>query len=251
MTPSLPRRLSREPLVEAIWEMRFDSAQGAPLGDLLPGILYQEFRDVFPNVVRLPAADIPRPIVTQDERLRYAPTLRFEGGPGEHAALALQVGERVVSLNCRRPYLGWAVFRQRIADVVRYLPGLGLLDRPERFSLRYLDLVDLNPQPSLAGLATTLRLADLDLTQRPVQMRTELDDEGLVSIIQVASAAEARLEGAVVRGVLIDIDVICADVEGFWSAFEERLERVHDRSKRLFFSLLAPETIDRLGPVYE
>lgn len=252
MTPRIPKRLRREPLIEAIWEMRFENSARTPLANVLPGFLYQRFRHAFPKIVNLPAVNIPHFIVQEDPQLRYVPIVRIEGGQAESSALALQVGERVVSLHCSRPYVGWAVFSRRIAEVANALQEFGLIDRPQRFSLRYLDLIDLEPQPSLKGLTAQLRLGDLELAQRPLQLRTEIHEQSLICIIQITSATEARITPSQpLSGVLVDIDVICAENDHFWESFTARLERVHDWSKRVFFSLLEPQTIERLEPVYD
>ncbi len=104
MNRRIPIRLDKEPLLEAVWEIRFGTEGDLPVGEMLPGILYQILRGTYPTIVRLPAADIPRPIAQVDEALRFIPTIRLEGPPG--TPFAIQVGDRVVSLNNRRPYSG-------------------------------------------------------------------------------------------------------------------------------------------------
>jgi hypothetical protein len=54
------------------------------------------------------------------------------------------------------------------------------------------------------------------------------------------------------KGVLVDIDSIkpMRDDES-WDALQQRLDDVHVACKRMFFSILKPETIEALDPEYE
>lgn len=71
-------RLKRDPLWEAVWEVRFTSAKRSVV-ELLPGLIYKALGSNYPNAVRLPAADIPSVVVQQDPSLRFVPKIRLEG----------------------------------------------------------------------------------------------------------------------------------------------------------------------------
>ena len=62
---SVPKRLRKEPLLEAIWEIRFTSDRES-VAELLPGLIYKAMAIEFPKIERLPAADLPSAIVQQD-----------------------------------------------------------------------------------------------------------------------------------------------------------------------------------------
>ena len=251
MSKRIPIRLNKEPLLEAVWEIRFASDGSAPVGEMLPGILYRELTEYHPlKVVRLPIADIPRPIAQHDEGLRYLPTVRLEGPEGD--PFIIQVGERVVTLNCRRPYAGWAAFSERVRRLAQSLQTTGLIHHPERFSLKYIDLIELDPQPSLASLKASLELADHNLANKPVQLRTEIHQPPFIHILHVASPVSVMIAGKEPhQGTLVDIDTIHVAGGEFWETLEERLVQAHDQSKQLFFDLLTEEAIERLEPVYE
>ena len=146
MKNRIPVRLRKEPLLEAIWEIRFSGAK--PLvADLLPGMLFKSFPGKYDTAFRLPGADIPAPVVEHDPNLRYAPKIRLEG-----ANQAVLIGDRVVSLSCRRPYSGWAKFSDDIRELAEAVQETGLVDRLERFSLKYIDLIELEKPVGLALL---------------------------------------------------------------------------------------------------
>lgn len=100
MDTKIPIRLKKEPLLEAVWEIRFSWTKPF-VADLLPGLLFKALPKKYNNTVRLPAADIPAPIVERDPNLRYVPKIRLENGNQ-----SIQVGEHVASLSCRRLYSG-------------------------------------------------------------------------------------------------------------------------------------------------
>ena len=246
MVRPVPRRLGREPILEAIWEMRFTSDQ-APVADLLPGMVYKALSEHYPKLIRLPAANIPHPVADREEAFRFVPTLRLESDP-----FSVQIGERVVSLNCRRPYAGWPEFARRIGELAAVLKETGLLTKPERFSLKYIDLIELEEPPSLSYLNVATDVGGRDLGKHPVHIRTEIEEDGLVHVLQIASPAEVRLgRGEAHKGVLVDIDSIQkAGPEDFWSTLNERVDKAHALSKDVFFSLLSDNTLEQLQPEY-
>lgn len=96
-----------------VWEIRFSGTKSS-IADLLPGMLFKALPGKYGNIVRLPAADIPALIVEHDRNLRYAPKIRLENGNQ-----AVQIGEHVVILSCRRPYSGGGRFSDDIRDLVK------------------------------------------------------------------------------------------------------------------------------------
>lgn len=250
---TLPSRLRKEPLLEAVWEVRFSPTQPS-IGELLPGILFQRLGAEYREVVRLPAADIPGPVADQDPALRYAPRVRLRKGNR-----AVSIGQRVVSLSCGRPYSGWQAFSDEIRQLAGAIEKTALVDRLERFSLKYIDLIALDEPGGLACLAMQLRLGDHTISTEPVQLRTEIrEDHGPVGeithIVQIVSPGEVSLPGqsGTLRGVLVDIDTIrpLGEAPG-WSEMYDSLDTVHAASKRRFFDMLAQTALEKLEPEYE
>lgn len=243
---SVPKRLKKEPLLEALWEIRF-SSDTEQVADLLPGMIYKAMGAEYPKIERLPAANLPSSVLKHDETLRYVPTIRLEGNP-----YSIQIGEHVVSLSCRRPYTGWKEFESKIMELAEMLKGTSLLNRLERFSLKYTDIIQLTEMPSLEPLQVVVKLGTLDLTKYPVHLRTELRENGFLHIIQIASPAKAvLLTREHFEGLLIDIDTIYQrETSELWLEFRDQLNRAHQLSKNLFFRLLTKETITQLEPEY-
>ncbi len=248
MINKIPVRLKKEPLIEAIWEIRFPGGK-SPVADLLPGMLFKSFPGKYGTAAKLPVADIPAPVVEHDPNLRYVPKIRLEG-----ADQTVQIGDRVVSLNRRRPYSGWATFSADIRELAQAVQETGLVDRLERFSLKYIDLIELEKPVGLAHLNLELKMGEYELAAKPVQLRTEIKENDLIHIIQVISPAEVGLQGTKgrLKGVLVDIDSIRPMADGeSWDVLYQRLDEVHASCKKMFFNILKPETIEALEPEYE
>ncbi|HAF49801.1 MAG TPA: hypothetical protein DCL04_01650, partial [Synergistaceae bacterium] len=103
-------------------------------------------------------------------------------------------------------------------------------------------------------LNLTLKLGEYEINTRPVELRTEIEEDDLIHFVQITSPAEVVIpkEGGRLKGVLLDIDTIRLLAEkGSWHDINEHLDDVHMACKKMFFSLLKPETIGKLEPEYE
>src|SRR5690606_24858904 len=95
----LPKILEREPLVDAVFEVRLKEAPS--LADILPGFLFHELSPK-PVLQRLPAAEIPQPLRAHDPNLQFAPILRLEWDQ-----YFIAIGERNFVVSCKLPYPKW------------------------------------------------------------------------------------------------------------------------------------------------
>jgi uncharacterized protein (TIGR04255 family) len=243
----IPVRLKKEPLLEAIFEILFTDAKQS-VAELLPGLIFKAMPKKYPETVRLPAADIPARILENDPNLKFVPKIRLQ-----NQNQAVQIGEHVVSLSCRRPYSGWTVFSKDIQELILAIRETDLIRTPERFSLKYIDLIALDPPRGLECLNLELRMGEYPLAKKPVQIRTEIEEDDLAHILQIVSPAVASVPGEEqkAKGILIDIDSIWNPKEkNPWEAIESRLDDIHSSCKQMFFNLLTQRTIDLLEPEY-
>lgn len=246
----IPKRLNKEPLIEAIWQAQFEPKEGLPVGDLLPGILYSALKLDYPNLQlhRLPTADIPAPLVHLDPNLRFTAKYRMEE---PDSPFLFQVGDRIVTMNCRKPYVGWAVFKERILKLLAMVEGSGLVPLPLRHSLRYIDLLTLDPAPDLKALQVQFQIGQWGLQNRPLQMRVELPDEGCEHVVQIATPAEANLPEGKLKGTVIDLETLPSAPPGSWQDVRNQIDQIHDRSKAVFYQqLLTTDAIALMEPEY-
>jgi len=246
----IPKRLNKEPLIEAIWQAQFEPKEGLPVGDLLPGILYSALKADCPNLQlhRLPTADIPAPVAQFDPSLRLAAKYRMEE-PG--SPFLFQVGDRIVTMNCRKPYAGWLSFNEQILKLIEIIENSGLVPTPTRHSLRYIDLLCLDPAPNLKALQVKFQIGQWHLENRPLQMRVEIPDGDCNHVIQIATPAEAHLPEGRAQGSVIDLETFSNQQPDSWQDVRIQIDQLHDRSKAVFYQqLLTAEAIALMEPEY-
>ncbi|MBK6517537.1 MAG: TIGR04255 family protein [Polyangiaceae bacterium] len=242
--PPFPEALSRSPLMEALFELRFTSTtKGA--GDVLPGLLFRSLRESFGDVQPLPVAQVPRDVREANAGLRYQPTYRLSGTGG-----TIQVGDHVFSVVAPDSYPGWKAFSVEIARSLDALRDAGLDIDLERYSLKYTNLLDAPPSSQLALLEASFTLMGAAIPETGTVIRTELQRDDEVTILQIRPGVTVTGPSGQTRsGLMLEIDAIVNRPSGFWERRQELLAATHKRAKELFFQLLTDEAIQRLGPV--
>lgn len=246
----IPKRLKKEPLIEAIWQVQFEPAAGTPVGDLLPGILFAALRSEHPDLQlqRLPSADIPAQMAQIDPNLRHMAKYRMEE---PDSPFMFQVGDRVITLNCRRPYAGWAAFKGKILSLVKIVESSPLVPAPLRHSLRYIDLLTLEPAPYLSSLQLSLKLGAFDIQARPLQTRVELLDGTCTHVVQVATPAQVGFPEGMKEGSIVDLETFSTESLKGWDAVAAQIDHMHERSKALFFeNILTANAVLQMEPEY-
>ncbi|MDR0563323.1 MAG: TIGR04255 family protein [Azoarcus sp.] len=246
---AIPKRLGKEPLVEAIWQIQFEPEANQPIGDILHGVLYTALKVVYPTLrlLRLPAADIPAPVAQLDPNLRLVPKFRMES---DNSPFLFQTGDHIVTVNCRKPYKGWDAFKEKIFVLIDLVKESGIVPQPQRHSLRYIDLITLDLAPSLDTLQLSLTVGGEHITKLPLQMRLELPDENFKHVVQIVTPAKVGYQiSDQAEGTILDIETVDTTPFKGWDGLKEQVDFLHDRSKALFFQrLLTPEAIKRMEP---
>lgn len=247
---AIPKRLRREPLVEAIWQVIFEELSKPPPGELLLGILYGHLRKNGGEweVRRLPTAEIPPSVLDRDHNLRYAVKYRLEL---PDKPILYQIGDRVLSVNCRRPYIGWQKFREHILEVAKLIHEVLPWASPFQHSLRYLDIFPLGVVNGLDGLGLQLTIGGERIVSQPLHLRVVVSGYGREHIVQVFFPADIQLPDATkVSGTLTDLETYSANPTD-WSDLPKELEALHEAMMAMFFErLLTPELTQKLEPEY-
>jgi uncharacterized protein (TIGR04255 family) len=244
---SIPKRLREEPLIEAIWQVQFESPNA---GDVLPGLLYAKLKKQYSGLQlnRLPKAEIPAAVVQFDPNLRFAAKVRFDT---MDAPFLWQVGDRVATLNCRKPYVGWERSKVAILDLIQTVEDNALVQQPLRHSLRYIDLLTLDTPPELSSLQLSMRVGAHAIQKLPLQARIELPDGEYLHVIQIATPAQVQLPEGIKEGSVVGLETLMTRPLTSWEDARDQLEGLHDRSKPLFFEhLITPDAIQALDPEY-
>ena len=250
MSKTLPVKLNREPLVEAVCQLRV--AGKVALNTFFPGLLLAKHPADVSEIQQLPMAMIPEQLRATQPEMAFAPLvqLRFKG-------VLVLIGERSITVSNPAPYLGWAGLKPLITEVFTVLLESKLVPSVERYSLKYTNVLRANETPdSLGALDWSLGIGHLHLNKQATTLRTETLTDGLVTIITLSGGVAVQAEGkAPVQGSMIDIDTICQpkpqEAEAFAASMSTELDRVRRANKEAFFECLTEEAIHALDPVYE
>ena len=250
MINKLPRKLNKEPLLDAVFEMRFSSL--APASSILPGIFFNKL-DGEKVISQLPASELPKQIRDTDPNLQFAPIIRILWKD-----FVLLIGDRNVAVSCKMPYAGWIRFREAILQIVKILGEVGIIQVIKRYSLKYVDLIPYkNIGEQIASVNLSVQLGDHCLEKEIFQFRIEIAQEGYINAIQIISSAVATLPDKKTNkeGLIIDIDTIHnvnnQKFTDFASELQEKLDKIHLVNKVTFFKCITPATLYALEPIYD
>lgn len=245
----LPKKLRREPLIDALFEVRLG---GAPqLGEVLPGFLFHEL-DPKPIVKRLPAADIPQPMREMDPNLQFAPVSRLEWND-----YFIATGDRNIVISCKLPYPGWEKFKAAILDITKRIAKVGLAGSVERYSLKYVNLIEASTlAEQISKIIMSITLGPIKVTADHVNLQVHHKEEEIIHILSVLVGATANLPtGKQVVGVVVDVDSIrtlkMPSFEEFSSRLAPELEQLRQANKEKFFGCLTEKSILEMEPIYE
>lgn len=245
----LPVLLEKEPLVEAVFEVRM--AGDPMLADLLPGALFAQL-DPKPEILRLPTSEIPKPIRATDPNLIFSPLvqLSWEG-------FTISVGDRSIIVACKLPYPKWPQFKRAILDVASRVSQVGFIGEVERFSLKYVNFIS---APTIAEqinkINMKLMIGNIQVTEEHISLQLHRKEGDTLHITSLITGALGNLgDEDVVPGVVVGIDSIRMEQFSDFSAFAEALggsiESLRQENKDKFFSCLTSDAIAEMGPKYD
>jgi uncharacterized protein (TIGR04255 family) len=241
----LPKKLGKEPLIEAIFEIRF---QGASLAsNLLLGYLMSKLGNNLP-VKKSPALDIPEQLRSQNLAFKYSPL--FQVSWGKYSIL---IGDWMCAITNSVPYQGWRDFKKAIMEIVQHLQACGFIKKIERYSLKYVDLIEASTtEQQLALIKLDMKLGDYDVKDNPLNLRVELSKNSFLHVVEIISNTILADESKPKNGILVNIDSIANNpLEDFWESLSDNLELIHKANKELFFNFLKEETLISLEPSYD
>jgi uncharacterized protein (TIGR04255 family) len=155
----IPKKLKNDPIVEALFEVRFTSNE---LPEVVLGKLASREEWKAYKTVRLPMADFPAAIRDSDPNLVHQPLWQLQSADGRRV---LKFGPRMFSFHALQMYPGWSTFEPELLSAASYLfQTLGQFT-VTRYGFRYMNvltkehfvsnLADLNFEVRLAGNALT------------------------------------------------------------------------------------------------
>ncbi|MDM8568357.1 TIGR04255 family protein [Thiotrichales bacterium HSG1] len=235
---NLPKRISPCPIIEAIFEIRFDSKLPE---DAIFGIFYNKFQDKYQKVEQLPILQLPQVVRTQDMNLIYAPHYRLL-----NENMNIQIGPKIFSLANVGEYIGWDNFLEQIQETYEKVEETGVLSNINRISLRYINFFkNVN---IIMDTSFKASIGDEILNNEKINFIAEISSGKSIQNLKIINSAEVVLSEKKIKGSIIDIDtaVNLTDFENFLSA----INYAHDKEKMLFYKVLGEQFINTLNPEY-
>jgi uncharacterized protein (TIGR04255 family) len=238
----LPVRIARCPIVEAVFEARFVSAEA---WTTMPGLLFAQVRERYPEQKDLPLSQVPEEVRRQDPALMVLPLIQFLSDK-----FLIQLGPRVVSLVTKpNAYPGWPAIKQELEWLIARLQPAGFVGETERVGARYIDFIG-------GDVFSVLRLG-LQMNDKPLRgIKTDVTTilrRDLLSIrLHVSNGAIVGTKEGPKSGSILDVDAWFGAMHA--DLFENglaRFEEVHHAIKGLFFGLITSEFLRSLEPAYE
>jgi uncharacterized protein (TIGR04255 family) len=240
---SLPKKIDPCPIVEAVYEIRYESS--VPWEAVL-GMIYTRISPLLPKTQKLPILELPETLRSQDPNLRYQPYYELK----QNDNVGLKVGPRVLTFSNTKPYQGWTEWANFINTIFEQLQESGIIKNVGRIGLRYINIFD-------SGILDQLNLSVMvnakQIFNETTSLRVELKDGAILKILQVANNAQIMKDGKNIIGSVIDIDCI-RDFdanEDYFAIHKEVASNAHQKEKELFFGLLKPAFLARFNPIYE
>jgi len=245
----LPKTLEREPLIDAVFEVRFG---GNPhLTDIVPGVLFNKLSPK-PTIRRLPTAEIPQPIRANDPNLMFQPVISLDLGE-----FAISIGDRNLFIGCKLPYPKWPRFKEKILCITDIVSQTEIAGSIERYSLKYVDLIQAQTiAEQIEKIDISVCLGGVKARNDNIFVRVHQTEGDTLHIMTVATETHFQLsDGKRISGVMVDIDSIRIiknqDFAEFVKNLEPAVESLHQANKEKFFRCLTQATIKELEPSYD
>jgi uncharacterized protein (TIGR04255 family) len=237
----LPSKITPCSIVEAVLEVRFATAES---WTTLPGLLYAQIRDRYPEQKDLPLTRIPEDIRRQEPALLYKPLVQFLS-PG----FLVQLGARVVSLVTKpNEYPGWAKTENEMAWLLKQARQAGFVAEAERLSVRYIDFFEFDIFPKLLLNAV---VGAQPLAGNELSITTVLRSGPWTSRLALAHGARLATGRDVREGSGVGVETWVGSLN--FDLFENGLEKfreAHLLTNQIFFGLMRPEFLTTLKAEY-
>lgn len=249
MANKLPKKLNKEPLIDAVFEVRFTSK--APASVVLPGFLFSNLAGD-KSIESLPISQLPKPVRDADTNLKFAPLSRVDWGQ-----FYIGISDFSVTVSCKYPYPGWNGFKPAITNVMSILLESKIVEAVERYSMKYVDMIpSADIQQKVSMINFKVSIAEHELEKEQFQLRIEIPRDGFINAVQVISSAQAVLNnGTKMEGLVVDVDTFVEQdgisMQSLCEGLSDKLEAIHLTNKTMFFDCLTSQTVNKLEPIYE
>ncbi len=249
MKNKLPIKLKKEPLIDAVFEIRYQASTNC--SEIIPGILFNTLSGDI-NIESLPTKSIPKQILDSDPNLRHAPLVKITW-----SNFVVLIGDRSLAVACQMPYQGWTKFHAGINEVLNAVESINVIESIDRFSMKYVDLIQSdNISDQISFINTQIKIGNHEVKREIFSLKVEVPKDDLLHVIQIASSAIATSQhGETLQGIIVEVDSIANTTNlpfiEWRTKSNDLLDDLHQKNKEMFFECLNKSTIEQLEPEYE
>ncbi|MBI2269018.1 MAG: TIGR04255 family protein [Bacteroidetes bacterium] len=231
----IPKKITPDPIIDSIVELRFKPVINK---DEVFGKIFSELNNSFQ--IYQPS-QIPK-IRIQDNVFAYVADATIS-----NQDYSIGIGSNVISFNCKDGYKGWGNYFALIKSVLLRISEKGIIEQIERIGVRYINFFS-----EIEVITKHLNLfIDYSRKNEYVTKRTSFITEisqGIFSHrINIADGAILNKKS----GSLIDIDTSTNEIKSNISEdLFNQIEACRIEEKKLFFTLLKEDFIEKFNPEY-
>jgi len=239
MPEKLPKKITPCHIKDAIIELRFETSMPP---DAIFGVIYQEIKDDFPKMEKLPITQLPEQM-RKDINLIYKAYYKLT-----NKNLVLRVGPQMVAVSNIEEYVGWNNFSKKFYKCYAKIEKLKIIDKIVRIGMRYIDFYEFD---IFGKINLNINKENQPLQSNDIFIRTLLERGKYKQTLHISNNAEMQLKLGLKKGSVIDIDTCIENGnDNFKNNIKKLIEEEHVAQKELFFSLLKPEFLQELNPEY-
>jgi uncharacterized protein (TIGR04255 family) len=262
MGNSIPKKLSKSPLVASSAELRL--SESVPTSILLSK-LYPALATSYGELEMLGPANLPEEMVKQNPNMAFLPHYRVKGLNG--ANFGVQFGPRALVFSSRSPDYD-IDFNGPFNAFLSILETLNLLSKIQRIGLRYINLFE--GANKLDSMSLDIQLGNKPVSDCLSNLRLQISSGEFTVGIVMASEAMVNMSDDNVGGVffgtppveveqrkgaVLDIDVSTTEIKTgdavvTASSLTDKFHAAHKIARTTFFDALKEEAIQSLQPEY-
>jgi len=135
----MSKKYNNPPIIEAVCEFRFPKDCKWDL--TVPGLIYEKIRDIFHHKEQRISQNVE---ITQSKKELHHQLITQEIVLflNDSKKIFVQVGTRLITINCLAPYPSWERYKPQIDKVFNALKKTVEIDKLERIGLRYINKIN-------------------------------------------------------------------------------------------------------------
>ncbi|MFN8250354.1 MAG: TIGR04255 family protein [Ferruginibacter sp.] len=244
----LPVKITPDSIKDSIVEIKYSSR--TPF-EVLVGFIYNALDDTYKYT--------NRPAPNNNQQVGGLPSsIEFQIAPLNiffTETIKLDIRPNSLIFNCLNGYRGWLTYKSEIEKTLNQISTVKEIEKYNRIGVRYISQYSETDITSCTKFNFSFGMPEV--VSDTYVFRTEFNQEYFRIILSLQHKAQ-MLTGKFINNVAetkpistIDIDVIAENLSLFTvPELSDFLDKIHDKEKEVFFSIISEDYLKKLNPVY-